>query len=172
MGLRRDLALVVTSMVALAGCEQRDALRYIPATDRALLQAEARLGAGAGGAPQRMSVEALLAQARGGTEAAAAPAPASGQSLALTLRFAPGAVQPDAAQRAAVARFAAAAQGAARLQVSARPGPEQGPELLLGQRRAVAVARLLEDAAPEVALRFDAAVPADAVLLAAEGPGR
>lgn len=162
MGLRRDLALVVTSMLALAGCEQRDALRYIPATERTLLQAEARLGAGAGGtAPQRMSVEALLAQARGGT---AAPA--------LTLRFAPGAVQPDAAQREAVARFAAAAQGAARLQVSARPGPEQGAELLLGQRRAVAVARLLEDAAPEVALRFDAAVPADAVLLAAEGPGR
>jgi hypothetical protein len=148
--LRRILPLAV--LAVLAGCSD-DPMRRIPPTDRALLEAEARLGTGGGqgAATGRMSVEDILARARGEAQGGAG----------LTLRFADGAVQPDPAQRAQLAAFAARNRGGAILVTGGRGDPA-----MLGERRAVAVARALEDAAPQVELRFASGTPPDLVQIA------
>lgn len=130
-----------------AGCAAPDPLSAIPAHERTMLQAEARMAAPT---DRRGAVAAILERARG-----AGPAP-------LLLRFEGEATRPDPAQRAALARFTEAARGAPRIEVVARPGLGAGA-MMLGPRRAVAVARLLEGEGREVELRFDSAMPADAV---------
>ncbi len=127
------------------GCAANDPLGDIPAADRAMLQAEARRAAPA---ERRSTVAAILERARGpGT----AP---------LLLRFQGDATQPDPAQREAILRFAAATSGAQRLVVTSRREP--GPTML-GPRRAVAVARMLEAEGREAEIRFDASMAADTV---------
>jgi len=129
------------------GCASQDPLAAIPAHERALLQAEARV---ATPTDRRGAVAAMLERARG-----VGPAP-------LLLRFEGEATQPDTAQRAALARFTEAARSASRVEVVARPGLGAGA-MMLGPRRAIAVARLLEGEGREVTMRFDSAMPADAV---------
>jgi hypothetical protein len=139
--------------VLLAACAN-DPLRGIPPNERALLQAEARLGAGAGAAPAdgRMSVEDLLARARG-------QAAAEG---ALLVSFEGRAVQPDETQRREIAAFAQ--RGGGRLVVI---GGRGDPDML-GERRAIAVARALEAEQPEVELRFASGIPPEQVRIARE----
>lgn len=140
-------------LLVLTACSG-GAMRYIPPGDRALLEAEARLGTG-GGQPQagRTTVEDLLARARG-----EAPRPVAGD---LTLRFAGTAVQPDAAQREQLRAFAAARRGAGLVVTGGRGDPA-----MLGERRAVAVARALEAEVPDIALRFASDAPPDQVRIA------
>jgi hypothetical protein len=129
------------------GCAPTDPLRAIPAHERVMLQAEARMAAPA---DRRSTVAAMLERARG-------PGPAP-----LLLRFEGDATQPDTAQRTALARFTEAARGAPRLVVAARPGLG-ADAMMLGPRRAIAVARLLEAEGREVEMRFDTAMPVDQV---------
>lgn len=129
------------------GCAPTDPLRVIPAHERTMLQAEARLAAPT---DRRGAVAAMLERARG-------PGPGP-----LLLRFEGEATQPDAAQRNAIARFSTAASGAPRILVAARPGLG-ADAMMLGPRRAIAVARLLETEGREVEMRFDTALPVDTV---------
>lgn len=131
--------------LALAGCAAPDPLSAIPAHERNMLQAEARQ---ATGRDRHAVVQAMLARARAND-----PAP-------LALRFTGTETAPDAAQRDAVARFAAAARGAPRLVVQARPG---GGAEMLAPRRAVAVARLLEPEFAQVDIAFDLQIPPDTI---------
>jgi len=147
--------LAFTTLAALAGCAAPGPLSAIPAHERTMLEAEARLAAARAPAQtpagdRRGAVESMLSRARG-----AGPAP-------LLLRFEGAAIAPDPAQREAIAGFAKAAQGAPRLVVTAQPGLGAGAQML-GPRRAIAVAKLLEAEFPEVDLRFDAALTADLV---------
>lgn len=129
------------------GCASGDPLRDIPAADRAMLQAEARLAAPT---ERRSTVAAMLERARG---PGAAP---------LLLRFQGDTTQPDPAQREAILRFAAATSGTQRLVVTSRREPEAGVTML-GPRRAIAVARVLEAEGREAEIRFDATMAADTV---------
>lgn len=140
-------------LALLTACSD-SAMRYNPPSDRALLEAEARMGTG-GAQPQsgRMTVEDILARARGES-----PRPATS---GLTLRFAGAAVQPDTAQREQLRAFAAAQSGANLVVTGGRGDPA-----MLGERRAVAVARALEAAMPNVALRFATGAPTDQVQIA------
>lgn len=141
-------AVFCLAATTLAGCAASDPLRAIPAHERTMLQAEARVASA--GQDRRAAVNAMLARAR-----ADDPGP-------LVLRFEGEAVQPDAAQRDAIARFANAARGAPTVIVAAQPGLGTARGML-GARRAVAVSRLLEDQFPEVELRFETALPAETV---------
>jgi predicted small lipoprotein YifL len=132
-------------LLALAGCGTPDPLRSIPAHERTMLEAEARQSTNR---DRRSTVDAMLARARAND-----PGP-------LALRFTGDATTPDAAQREAMTRFAAAARGAPRLLVQARAG---GGAEMLAPRRAIAVARLLEPDFPQVDIQFDLQVPADTV---------
>ena len=150
-------ALALLPLALLAACTD-DPLRRIPPTDRALLQAEARLG-GPGAQPAgdgRTSVAEILARARG---------EGGGAERGLTLRFLGGTVQPDQAQRAQLAAFAARGGGGRVVVTGGRGDPA-----LLGERRAVAVARALEAEVPGVELRFATGQPSDQVQIARE-PG-
>lgn len=133
------------TLLALAACGTPDPLRQIPSHERNMLEAEARMSAGR---DRRSAVDAMLARARAND-----PAP-------LLLRYTGTVTAPDAAQREAIARFAAASRGAPRLIVQARPG---GGAEMLGPRRAVAIARLLEADFPNVDIQFEAQTPADVV---------
>ena len=151
--------LIVILPLLAAACAD-DPMRRIPATDRALLEAEARLGGPSGQPGGRTSVEEMLARARGEAEAAAA-LPRDG---ALVLRFAGQAVQPEPPQLAQLYAFAAR-QGGGRLVVTGG----RGDPALLGERRAIAVARALEALGPPVELRFASGAPPDAVQIASAG---
>jgi hypothetical protein len=147
--MRRLLLLLALLPVACSS----DPMRRIPPGDRALLEAEARLGGGnQGPAEGRMSVADLLARARGDQ---------SSSDGALVLSFAGGAVQPDEAQRRQIAAFAAARTGG-RLVVTGGRGDPQ----MLGERRAIAVARALEADQPDVELRFATGAAPDQVRIA------
>lgn len=138
-------------LLLIAGCAD-DPMRRIPPSDRALLEAEARLGGGPAAPDGRTTVADVLARARG---------EAPGGST-LVLSFAGGAVQPDAAQRDQLAAFAR--RGAGRVVVTGG----RGDPALLGERRAVAVARALEADLPEVELRFATGAAPDQVRIARE----
>ena len=154
----RRLTLVLPLLVA--ACTD-DPLRRIPPTDRALLEAEARLGS-TGQPGGRTSIEEMLARARGeGAPAGTAAAPRDG---ALVLRFDGQAVQPEPPQLAQLYAFAARA-GGGRLVVTGG----RGDPAMLGERRAIAVARALEALGPPVELRFASGAPPDAVQIASGG---
>lgn len=149
--------LVLLLVLALAACEH-EPLDYIPPTDRALLQAQARLG-DAGGPARPLSVDEMLRRART-ANAAAAPD-------RLVLQFAPDAAQLDEAQKAQLSQFATSARGRA-VSVTARRGT--GDASLLGPRRAVAVARALSTSLTDVRLRFTPDSPTDAVVVSLASP--
>lgn len=156
----RPIAILLLLPMLVAGCASSDPMRLIPPTDRSMLEAEARLGTG-GSSGRPISVEQMLASARasGGASAGRMPEP-------LVLRYAQGAVQPDPAQRMAIEGFAARAAGAPRVVVVGRRATSlTGPDAMLGQRRAVAVARLLEARFPDVEIRFDPAASAEEIIL-------
>ncbi len=135
--------------------------RDIP--DRALLQAQARLGDSV--SPQgSITVADLLRRAR----------PADDQPSAATrlvLRFAGDTVIPDDAQKQSLARFSAAAAGRPVV-VTGQRGGFEGTSGLLGQRRAVAVAKNLADTQPDVEVRFSPETPVDTVIVSLGTPGR
>jgi hypothetical protein len=161
------LATLLLLPLLAAGCASSDPLRLIPATDRSMLEAEARLGTG-GSAGRPISVEQMLASARasGGAAPGRMPEP-------LVLRYAQGAVQPDPAQRMAIEGFATRAAGAPRVVVVGRRATSlAGPDAMLGQRRAVAVARLLEDRFGDVEIRFEPTAAADEIILLGGAPSR
>ncbi len=141
---------LILPLLLLAACSE-DPMRRIPPTDRALLEAEARLGGASGQPGGRTTVADILARARGDTA----------DGGALVLRFAGDAVQPDAGQRARLAAFAAQNRNAPVVVTGGRGDPA-----LLGERRAVAVARALEGEVPGVVLRFASGAPADVVQIA------
>ena len=132
-------------LLALSACAAPDPLSAIPGHERTMLEAEARQGTSR---DRRAVVDAMLARAR-----ANGPPP-------LALRFPGTSTTPDAAQREAVARFATAARGAPRLVVQARQG---GGADMLGPRRALAVARLLEPDFAQVDIAFDLQLPPDTI---------
>jgi hypothetical protein len=84
----------------------------------------------------------------------------------LVLRYAATQVQPDDTQRRDVEAFAAAVRGAALVTVASRPaGYDGGEAALIGERRALAVARLIRPEVPNVELRFEGAIPQGEVLV-------
>ncbi len=163
--------IVVFAALGLAACEH-DPIEYIPPTDRALLEAQARLGDAHTGSGA-VSVDAMLARAR--TPPAPSPSAPSGQQalLPLVLQFAASAVAPDEAQKQSLSAFAASAQGKPVMVIS-RPGKLAGTAALLGQRRALSVARALTPPLTDVQLRFSEDAPPDTVVVSLEGaqPGR
>lgn len=91
----------------LAACNL-DPVRFIPPTDRSLLEAQARLGEdGAGRQTGRITVAELLAKARAEAPGPQGPAARSG----LVLRYTATEVQLDETQRRDLEAFAAAARG-------------------------------------------------------------
>lgn len=139
-------------LLALAACSPGP-MDYIPAQERSLLQAQARLGSGGTSGPG-ISVSEMLRRARGTDQ------------MQVELRFSGNAVQPDEAQKAQLLQFASQAHSRAFI-VTARRGGFEGADGLLGQRRAVAVARVLEDQSADVQLRFVADMAADRVSISA-----
>jgi len=148
--------LTIPLLALLAACGD-NAMRYIPPSDRALLEAEARLGRGApAGTDGRTTVADLLARARGEGGGGAET-----RTGALTLRFEGTEVQPDAVQRQRLRAFATANRGARLVVTGGRGDPA-----MLGERRAIAVARALEPDAPDVQLRFASGGGAELVQIA------
>jgi hypothetical protein len=141
----------------LAACAQ-DPIRYIPETERMVSAAD-------GARP--ISVEAMLARAR-----ANAPAPTGTINTVpgrLLVRFEPDATAPTPSQRAELREFAQTSPGPRRFRVASRPGTfEDAGALVLGQRRAVAVARELSALSPDVEMRFDPALPPGVVVVTLE----
>lgn len=154
--------LVLLLPLLAAACAD-DPIRRIPPTDRALLEAEARLG-GAGQPGGRTSIEEMLARARGEAAADGTATAAPARDGALVLRFQGQAVQPEPPQLAQLYAFAARA-GGGRLVVTGG----RGDPALLGERRAIAVARALEALGPPVELRFASGASPDAVQIASGG---
>ena len=153
--------LPVLVLAALAGCSS-DPMRFIPANERMMLQAEARMnesrgqgGTAAGTGGNKLSVQSMLDQQRGAT-------PSQDR---LVLRFATDVVQPDAAQRADISQIAERGASAGGMTVLARPLGAGSSGAMLDQRRAVAVSRLIEPSVPGVAVKFDSSVPADSLIV-------
>lgn len=151
--MRRGVLLCVL----LAACSH-DPVHYIPEVDRREAASEA---AGP------ISVDQLLARLR--SNAATAPAAMPGR---IVMRFTENTVQPDADQRETLRQFAAASLAARQpVVVSSRPGSFDDPgQKVLGQRRAIAVARALSSVAGDVETRFDATLPANVVVVTQGAP--
>lgn len=152
------------ALLALSAC-QNDPIRYIPPEDRTLLQTQARLDASPGEG-KGITVQEMLQRAKTN---AAGPVPSS----RVLVRFLGGAVEPDAAGQEQLRAFAAQLPAPGLpVVVSSRPGDFTDPAApVLGQRRAVAVSRLLAGRVGNVQLRFDAALPPDVVVVRAGLPG-
>lgn len=149
-------------MALLAAACSHDPIRYIPETDRAMLQAQDRLGNGdASGQP--ISVDEMLRRAKTTAES---KAPAS----RVMIRFDGNAVQPDAAQRDTLRRFAEQSH-AGSLTVTSRPGSfEDAGSPVLGQRRAIAVSRELSGLVADVQMRFEPGLPPGVVVVSLGRP--
>jgi len=148
-------------MAVLAAACAHDPIRYIPETDRAMLQAQDRLGNG-DAAGQPISVDEMLRQAKA-TGDKANGAKATGDSKApanrVVIRFDGDTVLPDAAQRATLRSFAEQAHAGA-LTVTSHPGSfDDAGSPVLGQRRAIAVSRELAGIVTDVQMRFEPDVP-------------
>jgi len=155
--------LIVTGLLALGACAH-EPMDYIPPSDRTLLQAQARMGDGSV-AGQPISVQDMLQRARGHADSVA-------DGRRLVVQFSGDAATLDDAQRQSLAKYAAAAGGAPVTVTGQRAG-FTGNAALLGQRRAVAVARLLSETLPVVDVRFVADLPDNIVVVApgTSGPG-
>jgi hypothetical protein len=147
---------------ALAAACAPDPIRYIPATDRAMLQAQDRMSNG-GAAGQPISVDEMLQRAKTTDEGKPA-------STRVVLRFEGDIVQPDAAQRDTLRRFAAAAHSGS-LTVISHPGSfDDAGSPVLGQRRAIAVSRELSGVVADVQMRFEPSVPPGVVVVSLGRP--
>jgi hypothetical protein len=149
-------------LAGLAAACSHDPIRYIPETDRTMLQAQERLGNG-DGAGQPISVEEMLRRAKTTGES---KAPAT----RVVIRFDGDTVRPDAAQRDTLRRFAAQAH-AGSLTVISHPGNfDDAGSPVLGQRRAIAVSRELSDIVADVQMRFEPGVPPGIVVVSLGRP--
>ena len=146
--------------LGVAGCTPAP-IDYIPAQERAMLQSQGHAG-GAGGRP--ISVDQMLQRAR-------TPEQSQAEVSQLLIHFENGAVMPDDAQKQSIDHFAAAAQGET-VTVVGQKGEVSGPYALLGQRRAVAVARLLSVRIADVQVRFQADQSPDSVAITTDAVGR
>lgn len=148
--------IILPIVLALVACSH-EPIGYISPTDRNLLPAQARLG-GSGGPPgQPVSVNEMLARARGAKDAPA-------HTGRLMLQFNGDTVTLDDAQRKSLDDFATAA-GARPVKVSARKGGFSDSDARLASRRALAVAHALTARLPDVDVRFIPALPADVVVV-------
>ena len=147
--------ILLLPLMALSACSP-EPIDYIPPTDRALLQAQARLG-GSGADAGPVSVADMLSRARNAPAAQAASPP-------LVLQFAGDAVALDEAQKQSLAHFAATAKGR-RITVLSRRAGFEGGAALLGQRRALVVAHELSPDGGDIELRFADDAPADSVVV-------
>nr|WP_294508852.1 hypothetical protein [uncultured Rhodopila sp.] len=154
--------LLPWTLAALVVACSHDPIRYIPETDRTMLQAQDRLGTGQGtGGP--ISVDEMLQRAKASPDSKTAPA-------RLVIRFDGAAVQPDAAQRDTLRRFAEQAH-AGSLTVTSHPGSfDEAGSPVLGQRRAIAVSRELSDVVADVQMRFEPDVPPGVVVVSLGRP--
>lgn len=161
-------ATVGMTLLGLAACTPAP-IEYIPTDERTLLQAQARLGAS--DAPgQSISVQEMLERARaqqvnaiqgqGPGQTAGRPASPS----RLVVQFTGSAVALDETQRKSLDAFAAAAANAP-LVVTGQKGSFETSSTLLGQRRAVSVAKALEANSPNVDVHFIAGLPEDVVVV-------
>jgi len=159
--------IVLLGALGLAACAH-EPMDYIPPTDRALLQAQSRLGdSGASAGP--MSVDRMLRQARNAPDGNATDGRTPGNAgdpTRLLLHFTAQSVQLDDTQKAALDQFATAVSGKP-VMVTSRPGNFADSAALLGQRRAVAVARQLQSSVADVQLRFLPDTPPDVVVVSA-----
>jgi hypothetical protein len=149
-------------MTVLAAACSHDPIRYIPETDRAMLQTQDRLSNG-GANGQPISVDEMLQRAK--TTGAGKAA-----STRVLIRFDGDTVQPDAAQRDTLRRFAEQAH-AGSLTVTSRPGSFDDPgSPVLGQRRAIAVSRELSGVVADVQMRFEPGLPPGVVVVSLGRP--
>lgn len=154
--------LLAGTLAALAAACSHDPIRYIPETDRAMLQAQDRLGNGDANG-RAISVDEMLRRAKSTGDS---KAPAS----RVMIRFDGDAVQPDTAQRDTLRRFAEQAH-AASLTVTSRPGSfEDAGSPVLGQRRAIAVSRELSGVVADVQMRFEPGLPPGVVVVSLGRP--
>ena len=121
-----------------------------------------------GVASDACAIAALISERDLRADGARARATEQGAPPRMVLRFRGTDVAPDEAQRAELNRFAAANAGAPGAVVIAQRDALGGETALLGQRRALAVARLLEGSFREVQLRFERDAPAGQVLILRE----
>ncbi len=159
--MRRGI-LLATATFGVAACSH-EPMDYIPANERTLLKAQARIGESGGGS-NAISVQEMLERARSNANHPV-------QDRRLVVQFTGDAVALDDAQRKAVDTFGAAA-GNTPLIVTGQRGGFQSGNPLLGQRRAVAVARVLSDRAPNVDVRFAADMPDNVVTVSAGDASR
>ena len=157
-------SFILVAALALAACEH-EPMEYIPPADRAMLQAQARMGE-AGSAARPVTVDEMLARAKASSAGGTAKTQ-GGTPAPLVLQFSAGAVQPDEAQKQSLTGFATAARGRP-IAVIARPSAPGGETALLGQRRAMAVARALQPSVPDVDLKFTPDAPPDVVVVRLE----
>lgn len=97
--------------------------------------------------------------------------PREDEGIGLILRFTDRAVTLEAAAKVELQRFAAMAKGKL-VSVTSRAGGFNAGAALLGQRRALAVARDLAPVAADVEMRFSDEAPEDGVLLSIASPLR
>jgi hypothetical protein len=154
--------IAACTMAVLAAACSHDPIRYIPETDRTMLEAQDRLNGGQG-TGEAISVDEMLRRAKSSGDSKAAPS-------RVVIRFDGDTVQPDAAQRDTLRRFAAQAHTAS-LTVSSHPGSFDDPgSPVLGQRRAIAVSRELSDVVPDVQVRFEPGLPPGVVVVSQGRP--
>lgn len=161
----RLLAPTLMLALLLGGCSH-DPIRYIPQTDRAMLQTQERLGDGQSAAGP-ITVEEMLRRAK-------ASEPAKAASEKVVIRFNGEAVQPDAAQRDQLQRFAISLPNkTVPVVVSSRPGSfDDAGAAVLGQRRALAVSRTLSGLLPDITVRFEEMLPPDIVVVSLDSQKR
>nr|WP_294517468.1 hypothetical protein [uncultured Rhodopila sp.] len=149
-------------MALLVAACSHDPIRYIPETDRAMLQAQDRLGTG-DRTGQPISVDEMLQRAKSTAENKASPS-------RVVIRFDGDAVQPDAAQRDTLRRFAEQSHTGS-LTVTSHPGSfDDAGSPVLGQRRAIAVSRELSAVVADVQMRFEPEVPPGVVVVSLGRP--
>lgn len=175
--MRRAIA-ILAALAPVAACQQAP-MAYIPATDRALLESQARLGSDAAGASTdrtgRLSVDDMLRAARGGAEGVPDGAQGVGAVAGGPLTRVHGGARlvpfegerlvPEESRRAAVLLAAREARLSGKVIVTGG-----GERLGLGQRRAVAVATMLEAQIPGTEVRFDAELPPGQVTISGAPP--
>lgn len=169
--LRRTPAALWLALLLPAACAHQP-LDYIPGTDRAMLQAQARLGAdpaqtASGGSGGAIGVDALLAQAREKAANDKANSGISADAQRLTLHFAPGQSRPDDAAQRSLADFASSHPGAS-LRVITRKSPPAEDASLLAMRRAVAVAQILQSFTQNVVIALSVTTDADTIIVTSE----
>jgi hypothetical protein len=143
-------------------------MRHLEATSRAL--AVLALGgllsgcaADTGGDGQAALMRAMLRQGPGRTGGAG--------GLDWSLSFDGASARPDARMAAEIGRIASSAPAGTTFVVTGKPDPLTGEGAMLGQRRAAAVAEMLQDRGGVARVSFSPDVPAGTVSVSAHAGG-